>query len=290
GINDSYGHDKITGRVTELDLSYQDLNGEINFSILKLEFLSYLDLSSNYFDVINIPATRHNITHTSNLFYLDLSHNFLQMDNLDWLSPLSSLKYLNLSGIDLHKKTNWLQAMINTLPSLLELQLNDCNLNNFIINPSIEYLNLSSLVTLNLSFNNITSQLPNWVFNLTKDLTYLNLQWNNIYGEIPPSLLNLQKLRFLSLSFNDLQGSIPYGIGQLENIQRLNLHSNTLSGSIPSSKKKRQNCSRHFDAVVPSTFAVPLVATVAPPQHRFNRSVFPSLSPITIPCYPCVWL
>ncbi|WJX31796.1 hypothetical protein P8452_20189 [Trifolium repens] len=238
--------DNITKRVTELDLGGLGLKGEMNLSILQLEFLSYLDLSENQFDVINIPATQHNITHKSTLFYLDLSFNFyvsplsentmstLHMDNLDWLSPLSSLKYLNLSGIDLHKVTNWLQA-VATLPSLLELQLHDCNLNNFIINPSInEYLNLSSLLTLDVSGNNFSHQLPNWLFNLTKDLTYLNLVGNYIYGEIPSSLLNLQNLRYLDLSFNQLQGSIPDGIGQLANIQHLDLHRNMLSGSIHS--------------------------------------------------------
>ncbi|GAU51301.1 hypothetical protein TSUD_131450 [Trifolium subterraneum] len=232
--------DNVTGRVTELHLHDQNLKGEMNLSILELEFLSYLDLSENEFDVLNIPATLHNFTHTSNLFYLDLSlpypihDGYLQMDNLDWLSPLTSLKYLNLSGIDLHKETNWLQA-VNTLPSLLELHLSYCNLNNFIINSSIEYLNLSSLLTLDLTTNNFTSQLPNSFFNLTKDLTYIDLSNNNIHGEIPPSLQNLQNLRYLDLCYNQLKGSIPYGIGQLANIQHLDLHNNImLSGSIPS--------------------------------------------------------
>ncbi|KAK2387387.1 receptor protein EIX2 [Trifolium repens] len=227
--------DNITKRVTELHLSSQNLIGEINLSILQLEFLSYLDLSYNNFDVINIPATQHNITHASNLFYLDLSFNYgIVMNNLDWLSPLSSLKYLNLSGIDLHKETNWLHAL-NTLPSLLELQLINCKLNNFMINPSInEYLNLTSLLTLDLSDNNFTFKLPNQFFNLTQDLTYLDLSSNNIHGEIPSSLLNLQNMRFLDLSQNQLKGSIPDGIGQLENIQHLDLRINMLSGSIPS--------------------------------------------------------
>ncbi|KAK2387417.1 receptor protein EIX2 [Trifolium repens] len=202
GINDTYGLiprwsaekdccawegvycDNITGRVTGLDLNRKFLKGEINFSILQLEFLSYLELSWNDFDVINIPATQHNITHPSNLLYLDLySFSSLHMDNLDWLSAHSSLKYLDLSGIDLHKETKWLQV-VNTLPSLLELHLRGCKLNKFIINPSInEYLNLSSLVTLDLSHNNFTSQLPNWFFNLTKNLTYLNLHRSNIHVE-----------------------------------------------------------------------------------------------------------
>ncbi|GAU51003.1 hypothetical protein TSUD_131540 [Trifolium subterraneum] len=238
--------DNVTGRVTELDLHDQNLAGEINLSILKLEFLSYLDLCENEFDVLNIPATLHNFTHPSSLFYLDLSSfafldsgSTLHMDNLDWLSPFSSLKYLNLSGIDLHKETNWLQA-VNTLPSLLDLQLSDCNLNNFIINPSIEFSNLSSLVTLDLSRNNITSQLKNLFFNITKDLTYLNLLGNNIYGEIPPSLQNLQNFRHLDLSWNQLQGSIPYGIGQEYSVDYINpnrtiidLSANNLSGEVP---------------------------------------------------------
>ncbi|XP_045824794.1 receptor-like protein EIX1 [Trifolium pratense] len=238
--------DNITNRVSKLDLKlppYFDeheqlktLKGEINKCILELEFLSYLDLSNNEFDVISFTTIQHNITHASNLIYLDLSSPFrvtLHMDNLDWLSPLSSLKYLNLSGIDLHKVTNWLQT-VNTLPSLLELQLSDCKLNNFIINPSIQYSNLSSLLTLDLSYNNFTSQLPNLFFNLTKDVTYLDLSSSKIHGEIPSSLLNLRNLRHLDLSRNQLKGSIPDGIGQLAHIQYLDLSLNLLSGSIPS--------------------------------------------------------
>ncbi|KAK2387422.1 receptor protein EIX2 [Trifolium repens] len=224
----------ITGRVTELHLNDQYLKGEVNLSnILELEFLSYLDLGLNDFDVINIPATQHNITHPSNLLYLDLfSFSSLHMVNLDWLSAHSSLKYLDLSWIDLNKETNWLQV-VNTLPSLLELDLRGCKLNNFIINPSInEYLNLSSLVTLDLSHNNFTSQLPNWFFNLTKNLTYLYLHRSNIHGEIPSSLLNLHNLRVLDLSYNMLSGSIPSTLGNLSSLNSLSLGNNNFVGEI----------------------------------------------------------
>ncbi|WJX37867.1 hypothetical protein P8452_25588 [Trifolium repens] len=246
GINDTYGLiprwstekdccawegvycDNITGRVTGLDLNRKFLKGEINFSILQLEFLSYLELSWNDFDVINIPATQHNITHPSNLLYLDLfSFSSLHMDNLDWLSAHSSLKYLDLSGIDLHKETKWLQV-VNTLPSLLELDLRGCKLNNFIINPSInEYLNLSSLVTLDLSHNNFTSQLPNWFFNLTKNLTYLNLHRSNIHGGLP----NMSPMAYdVDFSYNSFSGSIPLSWKNLKDLYYINLWSNKLSG------------------------------------------------------------
>ncbi|GAU32089.1 hypothetical protein TSUD_152940 [Trifolium subterraneum] len=218
--------DNITGRVIELHLSEQGLEGEMNLSILQLEFLSYLDLSFNEFDVINIPATLHNFTHPSNLFYLDLYDSFRHMDNLDWLSPLSSLKYLNLSRMDLHKETNWLQA-VNTLPSLLELRLSYCNLNNFIINQSIEFSNLSSLLTLHLYGNNFTSQLPSSFFNFTKDLTYLNFQGSNIHGGLP----NLSPMvESVDLSYNSFSGSIPRSWKNLKDLIYINTWSNKLSG------------------------------------------------------------
>ncbi|KEH33788.1 LRR receptor-like kinase [Medicago truncatula] len=228
--------DNITGRVTKIDLkpNFEDeiidylLKGEMNLCILELEFLSYLDLSHNYFGEIRIPTIKHNITHSSKLVYLDLSYSLDTINNLHWLYPLSSLKYLTLSWIDLHKETNWPQ-IVNTLPSLLELQMSHCNLNNF---PSVEHLNLSSIVTLDLSYNNFTSHIPDGFFNLTKDLTSLDLSYSNIHGEIPSSLLNLQNLRHLDLSNNQLQGSVPDGIGKLAHIQHLDLSENQLQGFI----------------------------------------------------------
>ncbi|AES70166.1 LRR receptor-like kinase family protein [Medicago truncatula] len=259
GINDSFGRistwstekdccvwegvhcDNITGRVTKIDLkpNFEDepiryLKGEMNLCILELEFLSHLDLSLNDFDVIRITSIQHNFTHSSKLVYLDLSNSLItSMDNLDWLSPLSSLKYLNLSFIDLHKETNWIQA-VSTLPSLLELQLSNCNLNNFIIGTSFKYVNLSSIVTLDLSYNYFTSHLLDGFFNLTKDINFLSLSGNNINGEIPSSLLKLQNLQYLLLAKTQLKGSIPDGIGQLINIKGLDLSGNMLSGFIPS--------------------------------------------------------
>ncbi|RHN66754.1 putative non-specific serine/threonine protein kinase [Medicago truncatula] len=239
--------DNITGRVTKLDLKGQPnfddepikvLKGEMNLCILELEFLIYLDLSWNEFDLIRIPSIQQNLTHASNLVYLDLSSLGLDtlhisMDNLHWLFILSSLKYLDLSGLDLHKETNWIQK-VNTLPSLLELRLSSCKLNNFMLNSSIGYLNSSSIVTLDLSYNNLTFQLLNGFLNLTKDIKHLDLSWNNIHGEIPSSLLNLQHLRHLDVSQNQLQLSIPDEIGQLAHIQDLDLSMNMLSGFIPS--------------------------------------------------------
>ncbi|KAF7815743.1 receptor-like protein EIX2 [Senna tora] len=236
--------DNLTGRVTMLDLHNdpQDylehtkllVGGEISLSnLLQLEFLNYLDLSSNNFRAISIIPPSKSPPNISKLEHLDLSYNSFGMDNLhNWLSPLSSLKYLNLRRIDLSNETNWLHSMA-MLPSLSELYLTLCGLSN--INPSLNYVNLSSsLVTLDLSYNNFKSELPNWLFNLTSPISYLDLSGNSFYGQIPISLLRLQNLQSLNLGFNKLNGSIPYWLGQHEHLQHLDLSYNLLSGSIPS--------------------------------------------------------
>ncbi|KAF7815744.1 Receptor-like protein EIX2 [Senna tora] len=229
--------DNLTGRITQLDLNsnyYEPLiGGEISLSLLQLEFLNYLDLSLNNFTAISIPPSK-SPPNISKLEYLDLSFNSLDMviDNLLWLSPLSSLKYLNLGRIDLSEETNWLHSLA-MLPSLSNLYLTMCELSN--ISPSLNYVNLSSsLVTLDLSYNNFKSKLPNWLFNLTSPISYLDLSGNHFYGQIPISLLRLRNLQSFKLWKNRLSGSIPYWLGQHEHLQYLDLAYNLLSGSIPS--------------------------------------------------------
>ncbi|KAF1891031.1 hypothetical protein Lal_00001167 [Lupinus albus] len=226
-----------TGRVTSLDLyslgtESKYLEGEINLSALfQLEFLNYIDLSYNFFTNLSIPFIHYNFT--TRLQYLDLSGNDgLHIDNLNWLSQISSLKYLNLSNIDIHKQTKWLHIMA-LLPSLSELRLSRCKLTN--IYPSLKYVNFTSLVTLDLSQNNFSSKLPHWLVNITSDISEISLGGSNLHGEIPLSLLNLQALELLDLSDNSLSGSIPSSIGKLSSLNYFDISSNFLRGNLPES-------------------------------------------------------
>jgi Leucine-rich repeat (LRR) protein len=237
--------DNITGRVTKLDLSppyeenqYKSLEGEINFVFLELEFLTYVDLRENEFNMIRIQPIHYNVTcnqkkYTSKLRNLDLSWNAydIHIDNLRRFSELSSLKYLNLNGVDLHKETDWLQVF-SMFPSLSKLHLKDCNLNY--ISPSLKYMNITSLETLDISLNNFNFELPKGLFNLTKDISYLDFSSSKIHGEIPLSLSNLANLTYLDLSYNQLKGSIPSWIGQLGHLQHIDFSYNMFLGSIPS--------------------------------------------------------
>jgi len=255
--------DDITGRVTQLHLPchtnqpqmvpYGDkddkshcLSGVFSLTLLELEFLNYLNLSNNDFKCIkydsigshkcddlstqNLPYLFGN---TTKLHYLDLSYNYdLLVHDLHWISPLTSLQYLNLGGIYIHKDIDWLQP-VTMLPSLEELHLVSCQLENFY--PFLQYANFTSLQVLNLAHNHFVSELPIWLFNLSSDISRIDLSQNQIHSLLPRTLPCFRSLKSLVLSRNYLKGTIPDWLGQLEQLQELDLSQNFLSGPIPTS-------------------------------------------------------
>ena len=223
--------DNTTGRVTTLDLNQQYLEGEINLSLLQIQFLTYLDLSLNHFTAFTLPPISNVYFNSSNLQYLDLSFNEdLHLNNLQWLSQLPSLKSLNLSEINLENETNWLQTMAMH-GSLLELRLASCDLVN--MSPFVKFVNFTSLITLDLSGNYFDFELPYWLFNITSIL-HIDLSFNNLKGRIPKSMLNLPNLKSLRLVNNELTGPIPDWLGAHERLQHLVLSENLFDGPFPS--------------------------------------------------------
>ncbi|KAA3476105.1 putative leucine-rich repeat receptor-like protein kinase [Gossypium australe] len=249
------------------------LEGKINPSLLELKHLSTLDLSNNNFSSIHIPkffgllesltylnlsqaqfqgAIPHNLGNLSKLQYLDLGGNDLKSKSLQWVSGLSSLQYLDLHYANLHKATDWVQVTLK-LPSLLELHLSGCGLQN---DPSPISVNSSkSLVVLDLSGNSLSS-VPKWIFSLhglvsiylsgsslvgpipdyfgnTSFLELLDLSWNYLNSSIPNSLYSLNRLQFLRLSQNQLQGTISSAIGNLSSVTHLDVSENQLNGTFP---------------------------------------------------------
>ncbi|KAL4352683.1 hypothetical protein GQ457_06G005710 [Hibiscus cannabinus] len=228
-------HNKLTGKIesfkwegfqnlTYIDLSHNSFSGSIPSSLVALPSVKMLLLSNNLFggEVPGFPKGRQSFLDT-----LDLSYNRLQgripasvfelgrlnvlllssnkFSGTIWLGDIQklvNLTQLDLSHNNLSVNATGSYSTISSFPKIARLKLASCKLKVF---PDLK--NQSRLQFLDLSENQISGEVPNWIWNVSHDLLHLNLSFNQLEG--------LQK---------------PY---QMPNLSVLDLHSNKLSGNIP---------------------------------------------------------
>ena len=186
------------GRVTAINLAWNDLTGEL-------------------------PPELGNLTNLGSLY---LHSNDLTGEIPPELGNLANLQWLVLGGNDL---TGEIPPELSNLTNLRELDLRFNDLTGEI---PPELANLANLGSLYLHFNDLTGEIPPELGNLA-NLQLLSLADNNLTGEVPPELGNLANLGSLYLHSNDLTGEIPPELGSLANLEWLDLAENDLTGELP---------------------------------------------------------
>ncbi|KAL6321516.1 hypothetical protein AAG906_019696 [Vitis piasezkii] len=149
---------------------------------------------------------------------------FVQSRDLEWLSHLSSLRFLDLSLVDLGAAIHWSQA-INKL--LLSNDLNGSIPDAFGNMISLAYLDLRDCAfEIHISSNQLRGSIPDTFGNMVS-LEELFLSHNQL------EVGDMVSLERLSLSVNQLQGEIPKSFSNLCNLQEVELDSNNLTGQLP---------------------------------------------------------
>ena len=182
------------GRVHELRLPGNQLNGSINPKLSTLHQLVMLDLVGNQLSGL-IPPELGNL---GLLQHLHLSYNDLSGSIPAELGNLSELRWLLLAGNNLD----------GTIPP--------------------ELAKLSSLDLLYLLDNELTGPIPRELGNLGV-LRSLYVSGNQLSGSIPPELGNLRNLRWLFLDDNQLSGAIPAELANLFRLEEMRLQQNRLA-------------------------------------------------------------
>lgn len=191
-----------SGRVVELRLVDNRLNGPIPPELADLSNLRVLDLSWNKFAGQPI-----NLERVPPLY----EENGLSVAIPPELGNIPNLRKLNLS---VNILTGWIPAELGNLSHLKELNMYHNHLNGDL--PA----ELGNLVNLEL-------------LDLGAHFAGFEIGSNSLTGEIPAELGTLTSLKYLDLSDNNLTGEIPSEMVRLAQGGRLYIVRSPLSGCIP---------------------------------------------------------
>lgn len=189
-----YGIACVEGHVDAVELSANNLNGQIPESLTDLTALRFVDLHNNSLSGALPPE----IGSLPGLVYLDLAANEISGSIPPTVGNLAALDGLDLSG----------NGLTGSIPA--------------------EIGNLAALRNLYLAQNQLDGPIPESLASIAT-LESLRLRDNRLEGDIPFGLGELAALSEIDLSFNELTGAAP---SALFNVPVHRLWGNQLDGTI----------------------------------------------------------
>lgn len=230
------------GRVTEVDLSANQLSGEIPSELSNLPNLRLLYISDN--DLTGALPQR--LTSLAGLETFHFHNNPGLCAPIDeafqaWLKEIAEVRGSSCAPEDSPEDREVLAKLYDALKG--ENWTN--NTNWMSERPIREWHGVTSdasgrVVVLILGLNELTGAIPKELGGLS-NLQRLELENNKLTGEMPPELGSLGNLEILLLGFNQLTGEIPPELGSLSNLETLTLSFNQFTGEIPPELSKLSN-------------------------------------------------
>ncbi|XP_050381432.1 putative leucine-rich repeat receptor-like serine/threonine-protein kinase At2g24130 [Argentina anserina] len=253
----SVGCNKRRHRVTELLLHNHKLVGQLSPFISNLTGLRYLEIVGNHFygnipPEISLLRRLHHLRIEGNSFHGSIPYSLvlpskltvvtLLQNNFSGAVPPALFSNCSVLGV-LDISNNFLSGEIpreiGNCPSLWTLNL----YNNQFTGEIPFSLTNTSLVNLDVEFNNLSGELPVKLVENLPDILYLHLSNNNMVSHdrntnLDPfftALANCTSLEELELAGMGLGGTLPSSIGGFGvNFTNLLLQENQLFGSVPS--------------------------------------------------------
>ncbi|XP_058736315.1 receptor-like protein 7 [Vicia villosa] len=230
-----------------LSLSHNFLSGKLELNMfLKLKNLIFLDLSFNKLSLYSGKSLSHMTNFGIQILQLD-SCNLVEIPK--FIRYSTNLGYLSLAYNNITFLPSWLWRK----ESLQILVLSNNSLTGE-ISPSI--CNLKSLIHFELSFNNLSGNVPSCISNFSPNLEVLTLRGNklsgliphtyrmdnnvkmmdfsdnNLQGQLPRALVNCGWLEYFDISHNNINDSFPFWLGKLPELKVLALSDNEFHGNI----------------------------------------------------------